>query len=131
VVKLGTEIKIYVVKTELLKDKSILGKNALNLLDALKEELINLYDGLSPTCKFIGYWKDSTKTAGPWVNGHICNIEKDYVEIWQILTDKDLLAIENKSLASKTFQIIQCIKQTTKQKSQLITINRNIEINYS
>jgi len=119
-VKMGTQIKIYVVKTELLKDSGILNKNALNLLNALREELISLYGGLSVSPTFKGYWID-TKTK---------NVDSDINEIWELLTELDLLNVANKEIASKTARIIECVKIVTKQKSQLFTINRNIEINF-
>jgi hypothetical protein len=130
--QLATQINITVIKTELLKNpKNILSKNALNLLDALREELTALYSGLTVTPIIKGYWVDTSNKTHAWVNGHCANIESDIGEIWTIYTDLDLLAVENKVIASKTANLIDCVKMVTHQKSQLITINRNIEIIFS
>lgn len=115
-----TEINIYVTKTELIKDDGILNKNALLLLEALKLELINLFQGLTIIPNIQGYWIDSN-------NNSVC---VDHNEIWQILTDKDLRQIENKYIANHALRIIEAIKITTKQKSQLYTVKRDTEINF-
>jgi hypothetical protein len=127
---MGTQIKIYVVKTELLKGDSPFNKTGLSLLEAIKEDLINMYGGLSVSPQFIGFWKDTTSKHSAWVDGHICKVDKDVNEIWEILTDLNLLDVDNKQIATETMNLIQSIKIVTKQKSQLFTINRNIEINY-
>lgn len=121
------QIKIYVVKTELLKDsKNILNKNALELLNALREELISIFQGLSVHPTFKGYWIDSNKNSQPWINGHIANIETDINEIWEIITDKETFEANTKKLN----QIVICIKSITKQKSQLVTLNKDVEAIY-
>jgi len=113
----NTQINIYVVKTELLKKResdlgNVLNKNAFLLLDALKAELINLYGGLSIHASFKGLWLNEDK-----------KIEEDSNEIWEIFTDKATFEATTKKLN----QIVLCIKSITKQKSQLIAINRDVE----
>ena len=111
------QINIYVVKTELLKKResdlgNVLNKNAFLLLDALKSELIELFNGVSVHPTFKGYWMDANK-----------KLDVDINEIWEIITDKATFEANTKKLN----QIVICIKQITKQKSQLITLNRDVE----
>jgi hypothetical protein len=112
----NTQIKIYVVKTELLKKRECvyseqLRLNALNIMDALRNDLIVLYGGLSVHPTFSGYWLNKL------------SIETDVNEIWEILTDKKTYEATVKQLN----KIVLSIKLLTKQKSQLITLNESVE----
>lgn len=114
------QINIYVVKTELLKKResdlgNVLNKNAFLLLETLKEELISLYGGLSVHPTFKGLWLNESK-----------KVETDINEIWECLTDKATFETSQKRLN----QIVLCIKTITKQKSQLVTLNPNMEAIY-
>ena len=110
------EVKIYVVKDELYKKpetdlSNVLNENALNLLDALRNELINACGGLTVLPVLKGYWLNEKQ---------ICADSK--IEIWKCFIDNEDLKAQK-----IVFGIILCIKETTKQKSQLYTVNRNIE----
>lgn len=114
----GCEIKITVTKTELLKKpigkSNVLNEHALNLLGALKQELINLFGGLSESQQYIGYWVNNEGVT-----------ERDLNVDWLILTDKQDL-----ETLKRLNQICLAIKLVTKQKAQLVTIKKDVEIIY-
>ena len=110
---LNMEIKIYVVKTELLKkplnedDKKNIKDNKI-FLKMLKEELINLFNGITIFKNVVGYWKNPKN-----------EYFKDKLEIWQILINGNL-TLKQISVLS---ECVRLIKKVTMQESQLYVIN--------
>ena len=97
------QIKIYVVTTKLNSENSKLIKP--------QNTLIKLFSGLTETKNLKGFW----------INGD--KVDKDRVIIWEILTTtKDF----NKN-KKEFLKAINDIKEVTKQKSQLYTINKSVK----
>ena len=107
------QIKIYVVKTELsyLRNLRNLRRTRINRkkVDIIKEELFNLFDGLTVDRKIKdGLWRNSKD-----------KMDKDRVQNWEILTKTvDFYALEGLFKA-----LMEELKQVTKQESQLYTLN--------
>jgi len=98
-----TEIKIFVVKTELQNNNA-----NLSVLEWLKLETVKAFGGLTVLADNKGYWLDNSTNK-------LCI---DQTDIWLIETS-DLLT---KNLEIKLEAINLSIKTVTKQLAQLYTI---------
>lgn len=107
-----TEIKIFVVKTELKRKKgnlSSLQKIELTVLNNLKEELIRKYGGLTEISNFKGYWNN---------NGEIW---EDTGDLWLIYG-----SFSESTIINELIPILRQIRATTNQLSQAYAINNEI-----
>lgn len=103
-------IQLYVVTTKITKDMTYLTfeeKEALEQLEELKTEVCLKFGGFTIIPNCVGYWVNAQH-----------KIEKDIVEIWQIVNHGIFTEAQIRSISEK-------LKRICAQKEQLFTINGN------